>query len=145
MNGITVERMKTCRGRAWRKSRKVRIPEVKSAITYALALHELGHVIGRQSGRRLDQDVQAWEWARRAALEWRKPMKRYAAKCIASYLKWCQRRRRGRTRHGEWRSGRDARKWLGRAKRSSLSSARDRSACSSAAPCSATWIYGTGR
>lgn len=80
-------------GRAWRRSRRVRIPEVKSAVTYALALHELGHVIGHQRGLTIDKEAQAWRWAEQHAIEWTTPMARKAGRCIASYLRACARRR----------------------------------------------------
>ena len=38
-------------GRAWRKKRLIAIRPVKSAVTYAIALHEIGHILGpRQNG-----------------------------------------------------------------------------------------------
>ena len=60
---INVERSSR-NGRAWRGMRAIEIPPVKSEITYALALHEIGHILNkRQSGTRLDKEVGAWEWA----------------------------------------------------------------------------------
>jgi len=91
-HGISVEwKEGYFRGRAWRKQRKIKIAPVKTAVTYAIALHEIGHVVGRQSGRRIDLEVQAWEWAEENSLEWTEPMIIKAAKCVASYLKMCQR------------------------------------------------------
>lgn len=80
-------------GRAWRKAKKVKIAEVKTAVTYALALHELGHVLGKQSGNRLHKEWQAWEWAMANAEEWTEPMARKMQRGLVSYLCWCQRRR----------------------------------------------------
>lgn len=80
-------------GRAWRKKKKVKIAEVKTAVTYALALHELGHVLGKQSGNRLHKEWQAWEWAMANAVCWTEPMARKMQRCLVSYLRWCQRRR----------------------------------------------------
>lgn len=45
-------------GRAWPKARKIKIPEVKTAVTYALSMHELGHVLGKQSGNKLNNEKQ---------------------------------------------------------------------------------------
>lgn len=93
-NGIELI-VKAGSGRAWRRLKRIRIPEVKSAVTYALALHELGHVLGpKQNGRRLEDEWDAWLWAKRNALCWRKPMKSKMKRCLQSYLQWCQRRRR---------------------------------------------------
>jgi hypothetical protein len=79
-------------GRASKKPRRIKIPPIKTATTYALALHELGHIVGRQVGCRIDREVQAWQWAKENALEWRKPMKKKAARCLQSYLDWAERR-----------------------------------------------------
>jgi len=92
-HGIAVEWRDRANGRAWRKPRRVAIPRVKTAITYALALHEIGHVVGPQTGRRLDREAQAWRWAEANAIEWTEPMIRSAARNITTYLRWCERRR----------------------------------------------------
>lgn len=51
------------RGIAYRKKRLVTIPEVRGRSTYYTALHELGHVVGPNPRRRLDQEMAAWRWA----------------------------------------------------------------------------------
>ena len=79
--------------RSWRKTRRVRLERVRGASSYAIALHEIGHVVGPQSGRRLDKEAQAWRWAEQHAQEWTDGMARLAARCIATYLRWCERRR----------------------------------------------------
>jgi CRISPR/Cas system-associated endonuclease Cas3-HD len=76
-------------GRAYRQSRRIKIRQVKTAITYAVALHEIGHILGpRQTGKntRLDKEVGAWEWAEQHALEWTEAMSAKRAKCLQSYL-----------------------------------------------------------
>lgn len=84
-------------GRAWRRKRKIAIRPVKTAITYAVALHEIGHILGpRQSGTRLDQEVGAWEWAEQNAIEWTHAMAEKRAKCLRSYLKWSEQSRRAK-------------------------------------------------
>jgi hypothetical protein len=81
-------------GRAYRKSRRIKIRPVKTAKTYAVALHEIGHILGpRQSSTRLDQEVGAWEWAERNALEWTPAMSATRARCLNAYLVWSLRRR----------------------------------------------------
>lgn len=84
-------------GRAWRKSRTVKVRPVKSAITYAIAMHELGHILGkRQSGTRLDKEVGAWEWAHDNATEWTDTMEAAMQKRLCSYLAWSKRRKGAR-------------------------------------------------
>ncbi len=78
-------------GRSWTKSRTIRISQVKTSITYALALHEIGHILGVRSGKRLEKEVQAWEWAIRNAIEWTQPMQQAMERRLASYLRWCER------------------------------------------------------
>jgi hypothetical protein len=74
-------------GRAYRRSRRIKIRPVKTAITYAIALHEIGHILGpRQSGTRLDKEVGAWEWAEANALEWTEAMTAKRTECLRSYL-----------------------------------------------------------
>jgi hypothetical protein len=74
-------------GRAYRRSRRIKIRPVKSEITYAIALHEIGHILGkRQNGTRLDKEVGAWEWALEHALRWTLPMSRTMQRCLRAYL-----------------------------------------------------------
>ena len=74
-------------GRAWRKSKRINIRPVKTAITYAVALHEIGHVVGpKQSGRRLERELAAWQWARQNAKAWSPAMTAKAAKGLNSYI-----------------------------------------------------------
>ena len=80
-------------GRAWRRLRKIKIRPIKSAVTYAIALHELGHVLGEQRGRRrVEKEVQAWEWAEANALFWTKIMSEKKRKCLRSYIAWAERK-----------------------------------------------------
>ena len=81
-------------GRAYRRSRRVKIRPVKSPVTYAVALHEFGHVLGRNSGRRVDKEVQAWEWAKANALVWTRRMNDTKRDALQSYVKWAERKQR---------------------------------------------------
>lgn len=90
---ISVDWRDRTEARSWRKSRRVRLRRVRSASAYAVALHEIGHVVGRQVGRRLDLEAQAWRWAEQSAIEWTDEMASVAARCIETYLRWCERRR----------------------------------------------------
>lgn len=76
-------------GTAYRFGRVIRIRPVKSAITYAIALHEIGHILGHGNGlKRLEKEALAWQWAKDNAIEWRKPMKQAMKKRLLSYLRW---------------------------------------------------------
>ncbi len=74
-------------GRAYRRSRRIKIRPVKTDITYAIALHEIGHILGPcQSSTKLDREVGAWVWATANAIEWTDAMSAKRAKCLQSYL-----------------------------------------------------------
>lgn len=92
--GITVDWRDKTRAMSWRKERKIRISFVKGPASYATALHEIGHVVGPQRGRRIDEEAQAWRWAEQNALEWTEPMIKTAARAVASYLKAAEEGRR---------------------------------------------------
>lgn len=93
LHAVSIEFKEGYRGRAWRKHRRIKISPVKTAVTYAIALHEMGHVVGKQSGKRIDKEVQAWEWAEANALKWTETMIVKSARCVAWYLKMCERHR----------------------------------------------------
>lgn len=91
----------TRRGRAWRTARKVSVPHVRGAISYAVALHEIGHVLGKRGRNRLDHEVYAWQWAEEHAHMWNAAMERKRKRSLQSYVRWAKRRqahdKRGRT------------------------------------------------
>jgi hypothetical protein len=83
-------------GRAWRKTRRVSVAPIRSAMTYAVALHEIGHIAGKSSARRLDREAAAWKWARENAIKWTPTMEAKMKSCLDSYAKWFLRKwRRG--------------------------------------------------
>ena len=81
-------------GRAWRRTKRVAIRPVKSPVTYAIALHELGHVLGQQSGRCIDTELQAWEWARAHAVVWVRRMEDAKRDALRCYVAWAERKQR---------------------------------------------------
>ncbi len=85
-NRITLEYRRSG-GRAWRRTRRVSIAPVRSAITYAVALHEIGHILGRSPTRRLDREAAAWMWARQHAIQWTPAMDSKMKSCLDSYAK----------------------------------------------------------
>lgn len=87
-----VEVVAATRGRAWGgRTRRVALRPVRSVITYAEAMHELGHVLGRgRTAPRLEREANAWLWASRNALkgtvdhQWEGTVRR----ALRSYLDW---------------------------------------------------------
>ena len=57
----------SARGRAirWRGGRlEIAIPRIKGQVSYYIALHEIGHLVGRgRSAPRLEAEANAWLWA----------------------------------------------------------------------------------
>ena len=91
-NGITVGSHSSC-GRAWKRKRLVNIRPVKSPVTYAVALHEIGHVLGKdQSKNRLYAEAGAWAWAVENALTWTDSMTSTMKRLLGSYLVWARRK-----------------------------------------------------
>lgn len=80
-------------GRANRDSREIAIARVKSPVTYAVALHEIGHIVGPNPKRVLEREAEAWLWARQNAVFWNAAMSKKASRCIGSYLRWCERKK----------------------------------------------------
>lgn len=104
--GVTVVEKGRGSGRAWRKKRLVHIPPILSAVTYAVALHELGHVLGPRGTARVERELLAWEWAREVALEWDARHAATAHDRLVGYARWARRRgqqfnKRGRPRQPE--------------------------------------------
>lgn len=94
-HSITVEWVSRSK-RAWasRKRRAVRIYPIINQKRYATALHEIGHLVGpRQSGRRIEQEWGAWEFALSASLVPFTPatyrmVHRSLASYVARYARW---------------------------------------------------------
>lgn len=83
-------------GRAWKKPRRIDIRPVKGVTTYFVALHEIGHIVGRgRSARKLEVEANAWAWALSHAV--RPPTVRVCnsiGEALRSYL-YAGRRNRG--------------------------------------------------
>ena len=63
------------------------IRPVRSPRAYAVALHEIGHILGRhqRSQAVLVREHWAWHWAKRHAPDWTPAMQRHADWCLESY------------------------------------------------------------
>jgi hypothetical protein len=73
---------------AWASSRKVQnILPVNSEVSYATALHEIGHILGgdQQSRFLVVQERGAWDWAQQHALTWTPAMKEERRRRMAEY------------------------------------------------------------
>jgi hypothetical protein len=67
-------------------------------VTYAVALHELGHILGpHQTKERLWKEIGAWIWAKQRAKEWPPAAQRKLEDCLQSYIDWAwSKQNRGR-------------------------------------------------
>ena len=73
---------------ALRECSQAIIPPVRSANSYAVALHEIGHLLGRyqQSKSTMVREKWAWQWARENARVWTSGMEQFAKGSLAWYL-----------------------------------------------------------
>src|SRR4051812_25146933 len=80
-------------------------PPITGEITYATALHEIGHIRGRYQGsaNKMTRELWAWNWARRNAIVWTPRMERdtgqalQQARRVQEALVWMSRQRRARS------------------------------------------------
>jgi hypothetical protein len=78
---------KTCMDGLGRVYHVISILPIKSEITYATALHEIGHIMsGVREDCILKIEAAAWMWARDNALEWTLRMKSTSLRSFDSYL-----------------------------------------------------------
>jgi hypothetical protein len=83
INCFTIQRG----GYALHEIREIHLPPIRSPVTYAVALHEVGHCLGRhqQSKHLMIREGWAWRWARSHALCWTPAMERKARKSLEWY------------------------------------------------------------
>jgi hypothetical protein len=99
-----IERLDGGRGRAFRMRRRgrstlhIRIPPVRGQVTYFVALHEIGHLVGPgRSGTRLEKEGAAWRWAlASAAVVPTDAARRSMGKRLRSYVLWAELRQHRR-------------------------------------------------
>ena len=87
----------SARGRAirWRGGRlEIAIPPVRGQVSYFIALHEIGHLVGRgRSAPRLEAEANAWLWAlENSAFEPTDATLRSISRRLEGYLRWAQNR-----------------------------------------------------
>jgi hypothetical protein len=102
LHGIV--RLTGSRGRAevqrrnGRRTIAIRIPPVRGQVTYFVALHEIGHLVGPgRSGTRLEKEAAAWRFAlREARVEPSDACRRRIGRRLRSYVTWAQLRQHRR-------------------------------------------------
>ena len=86
----------TVRNRDGSRERRleIRIPPVRGQVSYFIALHEIGHLVGHgRSGRRLESEAAAWRFALSTALVApTDATRRRMGKRLRSYVIWAERR-----------------------------------------------------
>jgi hypothetical protein len=83
------------RARAAAALQLIRIAPIRSAISYATALHEIGHVVGPlQWAGVLKREEGAWRWAERNALVWTDWIEQHRQSSMAWYRREAEKRGR---------------------------------------------------
>ena len=85
------------RGRAirWRGGkREIAIPPIRGQVSYFVALHEIGHLVGRgRSAARLEAEANAWLWAlEHTIIEPTPATRRSISNRLGGYLRWAESR-----------------------------------------------------
>lgn len=91
----------SARGRAirWRGGRlEIAIPPIRGQVSYFIALHEIGHLVGRgRSAPRLEAEANAWLWAlQNCAVEPTEATQRSISNRLRGYLEWARNRQHRR-------------------------------------------------
>jgi hypothetical protein len=97
-------RLSGSRGRAevhrrnGRRTIAIRIPPVRGQVTYFVALHEIGHLVGPgRSGTRLEKEAAAWRFAlHEARVEPTDACRRRIGRRLRSYVTWAELRQHRR-------------------------------------------------
>lgn len=81
-----------------RRTIAIRIPPVRGQVTYFVALHEIGHLVGPgRSGTRLEKEAAAWRFAlRESVVEPSDACRRRIGKRLRSYVTWAELRQHRR-------------------------------------------------
>ena len=86
-HGIRIHWTRGRKARAVSETLEVFIQPIRGAVSYATALHELGHCLGRYQDSKsvIVAERWAWRWAKRNALVWTSGMERSMAGAMAWY------------------------------------------------------------
>ncbi len=86
------------RRRNGRRTIAIRVPPVRGQVTYFVALHEIGHLVGPgRSGTRLEKEAAAWRFALHMALvEPTDACRRRIGRRLRSYVTWAEARQHRR-------------------------------------------------
>jgi hypothetical protein len=87
----------SARGRAirWQGGRlEISIPPIRGQVSYFIALHEIGHLVGRgRSAPRLESEANAWLWAlQHSVVEPTPATLRSISRRLRGYLEWARNR-----------------------------------------------------
>ena len=76
----------------------IRVPLVRGQVSYFVALHEIGHLVGPgRSGRGLEKEASAWRWALATAIvEPSETCRRRLGRRLRSYVRWAELRQHRR-------------------------------------------------
>ena len=76
----------------------IRMPPVRGQVTYFVALHEIGHLVGPgRSGTRLEKEAAAWRYALQIALvEPTDACRNRIGRRLRSYVTWAEARQHRR-------------------------------------------------
>ena len=85
--GVTLRILPGCTVGAWSTLRLVHMIPITSEHWYAIAMHELGHVMlaHRHDTPRNWKEILAWKWARRAAIVWTPEMEACEIHCLGCW------------------------------------------------------------
>lgn len=80
------------RGGETERRLEIRVPPVRGQVSYFVALHEIGHLVGPgRSGRRIEREAAAWRFALTEALvSPTDTTRRRIGKRLRSYVTWAE-------------------------------------------------------
>ena len=86
------------RGRGRTRTLHIRIPPIRGQVTYLVALHEIGHLVGPgRSGTRLEKEAAAWRWAiEHSIVAPTDAARRSIGRRLRSYVRWAELRQHRR-------------------------------------------------
>lgn len=74
-------------GEALVSKRIIFIARITSEKAYCIALHEIGHIVNSRPVSKLDNEMDAWDFAADNALIWTEEMSKVRRKCMKAYIR----------------------------------------------------------